>query len=277
MAAMEPAVTLVSKNGRTLGKAHPDSPLAIAGLTVSYGEKPVLFSIDFVVPPGSMVAVVGPNGAGKSTLIKAALGIVARISGDVTWFGKPYSRVRDRIAYVPQRASVDWDFPATVLDVVMMGLYREIGLFRFAGREHRLKALACLERVGMSGFSGRQIGQLSGGQRQRVFLARALAQDADLYVMDEPFTGVDAATERAIVAVLKELNGAGKTILCVHHDLATVADYFDQVLLLNVRKIASGPVASVFTAENLQATYGGKLAAAQIESISESGGAADAS
>lgn len=277
MAAMEPAVTLVSKNGRTLGKTHPDSPLAIAGLTVSYGEKPVLFSIDFVVPPGSMVAVVGPNGAGKSTLIKAALGIVARVSGDVTWFGKPYSRVRDRIAYVPQRASVDWDFPATVLDVVMMGLYREIGLFRFAGREHRLKALACLERVGMSGFADRQIGQLSGGQRQRVFLARALAQDADLYVMDEPFTGVDAATERAIVAVLKELNGAGKTILCVHHDLTTVADYFDHVLLLNVRKIASGSVASVFTAENLQATYGGKLAAAQIESISESGGAADAS
>ncbi|WP_333793839.1 metal ABC transporter ATP-binding protein [Hyphomicrobium sp.] len=274
---MDPAVTLVSKNGRVLGSAHPDSPLAIAGLTVSYGEKPVLFSIDFVVPPGAMVAIVGPNGAGKSTLIKAALGIVGRISGDVTWYGRPYVRVRDRIAYVPQRASVDWDFPATVLDVVMMGLYREIGLFRFAGRDHRLKALTCLERVGMSGFADRQIGQLSGGQRQRVFLARALAQEADLYVMDEPFAGVDAATERAIVAVLKELNAAGKTILCVHHDLATVADYFDHVLLLNVRKIASGPVASAFTAENLQATYGGKLAAAQIESISGSGGAADAS
>lgn len=273
---MYPAVKLVSKDGVTLADDHPDSPLAIAGLTVSYGEKPVLFSIDFVTPPGSMVAIVGPNGAGKSTLLKAALGIVPRVSGDVTAFGKPAGEARHRIAYVPQRASVDWDFPATVRDVVMMGLYREIGLFRFAGRQHRQKALACLERVGMAGFADRQIGQLSGGQRQRVFLARALAQDADLYIMDEPFAGVDAATERAIVSVLKELNAAGRTIICVHHDLATVADYFDHVLLLNVRKIASGPVATAFTAESLQATYGGKLATAQIESVLLKGRAADA-
>lgn len=245
-----------------------ESPLAISGLTVSYGEKPVLFSVDFVTPPGGMVAIVGPNGAGKSTLIKAALGIVPRISGEVTAFGRPYTKVRHRIAYVPQRASVDWDFPATALDVVIMGLYRDIGFLRFAGRRHRLKAMECLERVGMASFAHRQIGQLSGGQQQRVFLARALAQDAELYVMDEPFAGVDAATERAIVSVLKELNTQGRTIICVHHDLSTVRDYFNYVLLLNIQKIADGPVATTFTAENLQATYGGRLASAQVEALS---------
>jgi len=263
----EPAPQLVAKNGRTLQPAAPDSPLAISGLTVSYGEKPVLFSIDFVTPRGSMVAIVGPNGAGKSTLIKAALGIVPRISGEVTAFGRPYAEVRHRIAYVPQRASVDWEFPATALDVVTMGLYRDIGFLRFAGKRHRQKALECLERVGMASFAHRQIGQLSGGQQQRVFLARALAQDAELYVMDEPFAGVDAATERAIVSVLKELNAQGRTIICVHHDLSTVRDYFDHVLLLNVRRIAAGPVATTFTAENLQATYGGRLAATQVEAL----------
>lgn len=249
-----------------------ESPLAIHGLTVSYGEKPVLFSVDFVTPPGSMVAIVGPNGAGKSTLIKAALGIVPRISGEVTAFGKPYAEVRHRMAYVPQRASVDWDFPATALDVVIMGLYRDIGFLRFAARRHRQKAMACLERVGMAGFAHRQIGQLSGGQQQRIFLARALAQDAELYIMDEPFAGVDAATEKAIVSVLKELNVEGRTIICVHHDLSTVRDYFDHVLLLNVRKIAAGPVATTFTAENLQATYGGRLAATQVEALAPSAG-----
>jgi manganese/zinc/iron transport system ATP- binding protein len=246
---------------------HADSPLAIAGLTVSYGEKPVLYSVDVVVPPGSMLAIIGPNGAGKSTLIKAALGIVPRVTGEVTVFGKPYEAARHRIAYVPQRASVDWDFPATALDVVTMGLYRDIGLLRFATKRHRHRATECLERVGMAGFAHRQIGQLSGGQQQRVFLARALAQNADLYVMDEPFAGVDAATERAIVSVLKELNASGRAIICVHHDLATVRDYFDHVLLINVRKIADGPVATAFTSENLQATYGGRLAAIQMDQL----------
>ena len=217
-----------------------------------------------------MLAIVGPNGAGKSTLIKAALGIVPRISGDVTVFGRPYAKARHRIAYVPQRASVDWDFPATAIDVVLMGLYRDIGFLRFAGKAHRQRAIECLERVGMAGFADRQIGQLSGGQQQRIFLARALAQDADLYIMDEPFAGVDAATERAIVAVLKALNATGKTIICVHHDLATVADYFDRVLLINGRKIADGPIATAFTAENLQATYGGRLAATQVEELAAS-------
>lgn len=261
------APQLVAQDGRALAADHPDSPLAIAGLTVSYGEKPVLFSVDFVTPKGAMLAIIGPNGAGKSTLIKAALGIVPRVTGEVTVFGRPYAQARHRIAYVPQRASVDWDFPATVLDVVVMGLYRDIGFLRFAGRRHKDKAIDCLKRVGMESFAHRQIGQLSGGQQQRVFLARALAQEADLYIMDEPFAGVDAATERAIVSVLKELNASGKTIICVHHDLATVRDYFDHVLLVNVRKIADGPVATTFTTENLQSTYGGRLATAQVEQL----------
>jgi manganese/zinc/iron transport system ATP- binding protein len=266
------APQLVARDGRTIAPEHTDSPLAIHGLTVSYGEKPVLFSVDFVTPPGSMIAIVGPNGAGKSTLIKAALGIVPRVSGEVTAFGKPYAEVRHRIAYVPQRASVDWDFPATALDVVIMGLYRDIGFLRFAARRHRQKAMECLERVGMAGFAHRQIGQLSGGQQQRIFLARALAQEAELYIMDEPFAGVDAATEKAIVSVLKELNAEGRTIICVHHDLSTVRDYFDHVLLLNVRRVAAGPVATTFTAENLQATYGGRLAATQVEALALSAG-----
>src|SRR3712207_5382719 len=201
------------------------SPLAISGLTVSYGEKPVVVSVDFVVEPSSMTAVIGPNGAGKSTLIKAALGIVPRISCEITVFGRPLKGERHHIAYVPQRASVDWDFPATALDVVLMGLYREIGWIRFARRAHKEKARACLARVGMADFADRQIGQLSGGQQQRVSLARALAQEALLYVMDEPFAGVDAATERAIVAVLHELKEQSKTVLCVHHDLDTVPEY----------------------------------------------------
>ena len=260
-----PKPALVAVAGRAFGDAHPESPLAVAGLTVSYGDKPVLFSVDYAVPPGAMVAVVGPNGAGKSTFIKAALGIVPRVSGEITVYGRPLAEGLERIAYVPQRASVDWDFPATVLDVVVMGLYREIGLLRFAGRRHRERAMACLERVGMAAFAHRQIGQLSGGQQQRVFLARALAQNADLTIMDEPFAGVDAATERAIVEVLKALKAEGRTIVCVHHDLATVPLYFDHVLLLNVRKIADGPVAAAFTPAALQETYGGRLTTAQID------------
>ena len=267
MAGRANGLEVAAVDGRTLASDHPESPLAIAGLTVSYGGKPALLSIDFVTPPGAMAAIVGPNGTGKSTLIKAALGIVPRISGDVTVFGASHAEARHRIAYMPQRASVDWDFPATVLDVVLMGLYRDIGFLRFAGRKHRQRALDCLQRVGMAAFADRQIGQLSGGQQQRIFLARALAQDVDLYVMDEPFAGVDAATERAIIGVLKDLNTAGKTIICVHHDLSTVPDFFDHVLLLNVRKIADGPVATTFTSENLQAAYGGRLANAHVERL----------
>lgn len=204
------------------GAIHEDplAPLSVRGMTVSYGRKPVVYDVDFVAPAGRMIAVIGPNGAGKSTLLKAALGIVPSLSGQVFVFGRSLADARQRVAYVPQRAGVDWDFPATVLDVVMMGLYRQIGLLRFAGRREKAQALGCLTKVGMAAFAGRQIGQLSGGQQQRVFLARALAQDADLLVLDEPFAGVDAATERAIVQVLRDLNAAGKTIVCVHHDLA---------------------------------------------------------
>ena len=243
------------------------SPLAIRGLTVSYGEKPAVFSIDATVEDGSMTAIIGTNCAGKSTMLKAALGVIKPLSGKVSVYGRPLAGQRGRIAYVPQRASIDWDFPARVIDVVLMGLYRELGLLRRLTGRHRRKAMDCLERVGMADFAERQIGQLSGGQQQRVFLARALAQDADLYLLDEPFAGVDAATEKAIIDVLKALKSQGKTVVAVHHDLATITDYFDQVFLINVRKVAEGPVATTFTAENLQKAYGGRLATAQIEEL----------
>ncbi|MBJ6372821.1 zinc ABC transporter ATP-binding protein AztA [Sedimentitalea arenosa] len=243
------------------------SPLSIRGLTVSYGQKPAVFSVDMTVPPGAMTAIIGPNGAGKSTLLKAALGIVKPLSGRVEVFGTPLAAQRSRVAYVPQRASIDWDFPARVIDVVLMGLYRQLGLLGRLRASHKAQAMDCLERVGMADFSERQIGQLSGGQQQRVFLARALAQDADLYLLDEPFAGVDAATEKAIIAVLKSLREDGKTVVAVHHDLATVRDYFDHVFLINTTRIAEGPVDEAFTAETLQAAYGGRLATAQVDQL----------
>lgn len=247
-------------------------PLHIRGMTVSYGQKPAVFSVDMTVQPGAMTAIIGPNGAGKSTLLKAALGIVKPVSGQVSVFGKPLERQRSRIAYVPQRASVDWDFPTRVIDVVLMGLSRELGLMGRVRMRHMARAMECLNRVGMHEFADRQIGQLSGGQQQRVFLARALAQDADLYLLDEPFAGVDAATEKAIITVLKSLKQAGKTVVVVHHDLATVADYFDNVFLINTRKIAEGTVAEAFTPDTLQAAYGGRLATAQVDQISSVSG-----
>jgi len=262
------ALRIATLDGRSAETEAGDAPLAVHGLTVSYGDKPAVFSVDATVPEGSMTAIVGPNGAGKSTFLKAVLGIVPRVSGEVLAFGEPLERVRRRIAYVPQRASVDWDFPTRVVDVVMMGLYRDLGLLRFVSRKHRERALASLDRVGMAEFAGRQIGQLSGGQQQRVFLARALAQEADLYLLDEPFAGVDATTEKAIIAVLKELRDSGRTVVAVHHDLATVSDYFDRVMLVNVRRIAEGPVRTAFTAENLQSTYGGRLATAHVDQLS---------
>lgn len=259
---------LATTQGQTLTDAGIESsPLAIRGLTVSYGQKPAVFSVDMTVRPGAMTAVIGPNGAGKSTLLKAALGIVKPLSGQVQVFGKPLEQQRARIAYVPQRASIDWDFPTRVIDVVLMGLYRELGLLRRIRGDHRKRATDCLARVGMQDFADRQIGQLSGGQQQRVFLARALAQAADIYLLDEPFAGVDAATEKAIISVLKSLRAEGKTVVVVHHDLATVADYFDNVFLINTRKIAEGPVAEAFTADTLQAAYGGRLATAQVDQL----------
>ena len=248
-----------------------ESPFAIRGLTVFYDQKPAVFSVDATFRAGVMTAIIGPNGAGKSTLLKAALGVITSLAGTATVHGVPMIEARDRIAYVPQRASVDWDFPARVFDVVAMGLYRNLGLLGRLTGKHRTTVMACLKRVGMEDFALRQIGQLSGGQQQRVFLARALAQDADLYLLDEPFAGVDAATERAIIEVLKSLRDAGKTVVAVHHDLSTVAEYFDDVLILNVRKVSEGTVAEAFTADALDKAYGGRLATAEIDRLPMSG------
>jgi manganese/zinc/iron transport system ATP- binding protein len=228
-------------------------------LTVAYHRKPVLWDIDLAIPEGQLIAVVGPNGAGKTTLIRAALELVPRASGKVSIYGKPYEQQRHLVGYVPQRESVDWDFPVNALDVVTMGRYRKVGWCLPVGRNHKRSAMEALEKVGMAPYANRQINHLSGGQQQRVFLARALAQDASIYLMDEPFAGVDVATERAIIALLKDLKKDGKTCLVVHHDLQTVPSYFDHVVLLNMRVVAEGPTGQVFTEDNLKKTYGGKL------------------
>jgi manganese/zinc/iron transport system ATP- binding protein len=265
---MPDGLTLAARDGAAMAEApDPAAALCVRGLTVSYGEKPALFSVDARFPAGVMSAIVGPNGAGKSTFLKAALGLIPKVSGDVSVFGVPIAQARGRIAYVPQRASIDWDFPTTVIDVVLMGRYRQIGLFGRITRAERALATDALARVGMEGFATRQIGQLSGGQQQRVFLARALAQQADLFVLDEPFAGVDAATERAIIDVLKSLKAQGKSVIAVHHDLSTVAEYFDHVFLVNVRAMAEGPVATTFTPAALAQTYGGRLAATQLDQL----------
>jgi manganese/zinc/iron transport system ATP- binding protein len=235
------------------------TPLSVRDLTVAYHRKPVIWDIDLVVPEGKLVAIVGPNGAGKSTLIKACLDLIPRTSGEVSIYGSPYRQERKRVGYVPQRESVDWDFPVSALDVVAMGTYGKLGWFRRVDKRSKVLAMQALERVGLGDYAERQISQLSGGQQQRTFLARALVQDADIYFMDEPFAAVDAATERAIVELLKELQQRGKTVLVVHHDLVTVPQYFDWTILLNMRIVAAGPTAEVFTPENLRKTYGGKL------------------
>lgn len=247
----------VSDRVSKIGSEHV--PLSVYDLTVAYQRKPVIWDLEFDLPPGALVGVVGPNGAGKSTLLKAIMDLVPRASGRVQVFGKSYADSRHRVGYVPQRESVDWDFPVDALDVVTMGLYREIGWLRPVRSRHRKLALEALEKVGMGDFANRQISQLSGGQQQRTFLARALVQDADLYLMDEPFAAVDAATERAIVDILRAMQSEGKTAVVIHHDLQTVAEYFDYVILLNMRVVAHGPTAQVFTTENLQKTYGGRL------------------
>lgn len=234
--------------------------LEVMDLTVAYQEMPVLWDVDLQAPSGVLMAIVGPNGAGKTTLLKAILGMLKPAAGHVRIFGKSYEEQRHLIGYVPQRGSVDWDFPTSVLDVVTMGRYGNLGWFRRPGREERELALEALEKVGMQNFADRQISQLSGGQQQRVFLARALIQDAEIYFMDEPFQGVDATTERAIITLLQELRSQGKTVIAVHHDLQTVTEYFDWITLLNVRCIASGPAEETFNEENLRQTYGGRVA-----------------
>ncbi len=225
-------------------------------LTVAYNYKPVLWDIDLTVPEGVLMAIVGPNGAGKSTLIKTILGILKPIAGSVTIFGEPYMKQRKLVAYVPQKGSVDWDFPTTAFDVVLMGTYGSLGWIKRPGAKEKKIALEAMEKVGMLSFRNRQISQLSGGQQQRVFLARALAQEAAIYFMDEPLQGVDATTEIAIINILKELRKQGKTVIVVHHDLQTVPEYFDWVTFLNVKKIATGPVKEIFNDDNLTKTYG---------------------
>jgi manganese/zinc/iron transport system ATP- binding protein len=246
-------------NGTTTTDDAAQCPLEVHDLTVAYHRRPVLWDVDFRVPDSSLIGIVGPNGAGKSTLLKSVMGLLPIASGWVKIYGKPFHEQRQLIGYVPQRESVDWDFPTDALDVVMMGTYGRLGWLRRPGKAQRELAMHCLEQVSMADFAQRQISQLSGGQQQRVFLARALAQQAQIYFMDEPFAGVDAATESAIVTLLHELKAQGKTVVVVHHDLETVKEYFDWVLLLNMRLIAAGPVETTFTHENLQKAYGGRL------------------
>jgi manganese/zinc/iron transport system ATP- binding protein len=242
---------------------HPEhsqsSPLSVHDLTVAYHRKPVIWDVDLEIPEGQLVGIIGPNGAGKSTLLKACLDLLPRSSGEIRIYGETYRRNRHLVSYVPQRESVDWDFPVSVLDVVTMGTYGRRGWVRPVNKAMRERALAALEQVRLVDLADRQISQLSGGQQQRCFLARALAQDAQLYLMDEPFAAVDAATEQAIVGLLRQLRADGKTCLVVHHDLSTVPQYFDHLVLLNMRVVAAGPTGEVFTAEQLRRTYGGQL------------------
>ncbi len=254
--------TLPPDRTATADPGSADGPaIEVHDLTVAYRTQPVLWDVDLHLPEGRLIAIVGPNGAGKSTLLKAMLGLIKPVTGWIEFFGGPYAKHRDQVGYVPQRESVDWDFPTSALDVVTMGLYGKVGWFRRPGRRHREAALEALDQVGMAEFAGRQISQLSGGQQQRVFLARALAQDARLYLMDEPFAGVDAATERAILDLLRTLRDRGRTVIAVHHDLQTVAEYFDHIAMLNMRLVADGPMETTFNDKNLQRTYGGRLTA----------------
>lgn len=245
-----------------------DSPFSIHAMTVAYSNRPVLWDIEYDAPSGVLIAIVGPNGAGKSTLIKAALGLIPKVSGIVEFWGSPYSKVRSRVAYVPQRESVDWEFPISALDVVCMGLYQEIGWFGRVQNKHKQKAKEYLDKVGLADFANRQISQLSGGQQQRVFLARALCQEADLYFMDEPLAGVDVASEQSIFNSLTELKNSGKTVCVVHHDLTSVAEHFDHVILLNARIVAHGTVQGTLNETNLRKTYGGRLTL--LEEVSNS-------
>ncbi|MGO3109519.1 MAG: metal ABC transporter ATP-binding protein [Sphingobacterium sp.] len=233
--------------------------LEVHDLTVSYSGKPALWSVDFSLPGGSITGIIGPNGSGKSTLLKSIMGLIPLSSGYVKIFGKELDDVRSRVSYVPQRETVDWDFPVSALDVVLMGRYAKIGMLRNVRSSDRQTAMECLEKVGMAAFAKRQISQLSGGQQQRVFIARALAQEADFYLMDEPFAGVDAATEEAIITLLREMVNAKKNVIVVHHNLDTITEYFDWLVMLNMRLVASGPVKQVYIPELLKKTYGTRL------------------
>ncbi|WP_143961081.1 metal ABC transporter ATP-binding protein [Litoribacter populi] len=233
--------------------------LEVHDLTVSYGRNPVLWNIDFTLPKGSLAGIIGPNGAGKSSLIKAIMGLLEINNGYIKVFDQGLNEVRKKISYVPQRESVDWDFPASALDIVQMGTYHKLGLFRRPGKAEKALALDCLKKVGMEKYRDRQISELSGGQQQRVFIARALAQQAEIYFMDEPFAGVDISTENMIVDLLKDMTAEGKTVIVVHHDIHSAPKYFDWIIMLNMYLVASGPTEKVLTEALLEKTFGGKL------------------
>ena len=252
-----------------------EAAVSVHDLTVAYRDTPVLWDIDVAIPTGTLTAIIGPNGAGKSTLLKAIMGLVPVATGTVEIFGHTSPKQRRLIGYVPQRGSVDWNFPTDALDVVTMGTYGQLGWVRRPGKAERDRAMHALEQVGMADFADRQISQLSGGQQQRVFLARALVQDQQLYFMDEPFAGVDAATEKSIVAILQQLRSEGKTVVVVHHDLESAPDYFDWLVLLNARLIAAGPMRETFTAANLERAYGGTLTLFQPRSVQRIAGTSD--
>ncbi|MFM8413464.1 MAG: metal ABC transporter ATP-binding protein [Planctomycetota bacterium] len=240
--------------------AQPAPPLVeFHDLTVAYGRRPVLWNVDLAIAEPCLFGIIGPNGAGKSTLLKAALGLVPAVGGYVRFFGAPLPRVRGRVGYVPQRETVDWDFPVSVLDVVLMGTYGRLGWLARPRKKERELARDCLARVGLADFAGRQIGRLSGGQQQRVFLARALAQQSDIYLFDEPLAGVDARSQERIFAVLAELRDSGKLVMVVHHDLRTAVEWFDRVALIDMRLVATGPTADVLTPDNLRRTYAGRI------------------
>lgn len=228
-------------------------------LTVAYGRRPVLWHIDLMINKPCLYGIIGPNGAGKSTLLKATLGLLPTASGKIRFWGQPLAEVRSRLGYVPQRETVDWDFPVSVMDVVLMGATSRLGWFRRAGRRERNLARDCLDRVGLADLASRQIGRLSGGQQQRVFLARALAREADIYLLDEPMAGVDAGSQEQIFAILAELRDAGKLVVAVHHDLRTASRWFDAVALIDMRLVSAGNTANVLTPENLNQTYAGRL------------------
>ncbi|KXH87126.1 metal ABC transporter ATP-binding protein [Sporosarcina sp. HYO08] len=233
--------------------------IAVSNLNVSYYGKEVLHNINFSIEQGKLTGIIGPNGAGKSTLLKSLLNLIGKDKGDIMLLGSNLKGVRKRIAYVPQRSTIDWDFPITVKDTVLIGTYPAIGLMKRPSRKEKAWAMQCLEKVNMAEYQDRQIGELSGGQQQRVFLARALAQKADLFLLDEPFVGIDVTSEEMIVKILKELRDEGKTIIVVHHDLKKAEEYFDELLLLNRELIAAGSVKEVYTPGIIAKAYGSQL------------------
>jgi len=235
--------------------------ISVRNLSVRYRETEALNGVGFDLPEHALAAIIGPNGAGKSTLLKAMLGFIPAVSGEVRFFGQPLAAARREIAYVPQRAEIDWDFPIDVLQTVLLGRLAHLPFWRRPGKAERKLALDALEAVGMQAFVDRPIRALSGGQQQRVFLARALVQEARLYLFDEPFAGVDATTEQAIAQVFRQLRDEGATVVSVHHDLSTVDEYFDHAILLKRELIACGPLAQAFTPASIQRAYGGRLAA----------------